>query len=193
MSSIIKVDTISEKTSAGGVTIDGVLIKDNAIASSYISGLSSGLEAAQQFVQTANVTSTGDITANWAVPNVENQGNLGSLVSESSGIFSFSQTGFYKVTFVATCTVISAGNSYGKFRIYSTDDNSTYNYIAEGFFGGTSDYDIHTLSTSTIIDVTNTTNDKIKFYFAEQTGDTRLQGTASYNRTYVEFLKLGDT
>jgi len=152
-----------------------------------------GLEAAQQFVQTANVTSTGDITANWAVPNVENQGNLGSLVSESSGIFSFSQTGFYKVTFVATCTVITSGNSYGKFRIYSTDDNSTYNYIAEGFFGGTSDYDIHTLSTSTIIDVTNTTNDKIKFYFAEQTGDTRLQGTASYNRTYVEFLKLGDT
>jgi len=39
MSSEIKVDTISEKTSAAGVTIDGVLIKDNAIASSYISGL----------------------------------------------------------------------------------------------------------------------------------------------------------
>ena len=42
MSSEIKVDTISEKTSAAGVTIDGVLIKDGAIASSYISGLSGG-------------------------------------------------------------------------------------------------------------------------------------------------------
>ena len=39
MSSEIKVDTISEKTSAAGVTIDGVLVKDGAIASSYISGL----------------------------------------------------------------------------------------------------------------------------------------------------------
>ena len=42
MSSELKVDTISEKTTASGVTIDGVLVKDGAIASSYISGLSSG-------------------------------------------------------------------------------------------------------------------------------------------------------
>ena len=33
MSSIIKVDTIDEKTSAAGVTIDGLLIKDGAIPS----------------------------------------------------------------------------------------------------------------------------------------------------------------
>ena len=33
MSSELKVDTISEKTSAGGVTVDGVLIKDNKLAS----------------------------------------------------------------------------------------------------------------------------------------------------------------
>ena len=31
MSSELKVDTISEKTSAGGVTIDGVKLKDNAV------------------------------------------------------------------------------------------------------------------------------------------------------------------
>jgi len=39
MSSIIKVDTIDEKTPTSGVTIDGVLVKDGAIASSFISGL----------------------------------------------------------------------------------------------------------------------------------------------------------
>ena len=38
MASEIKVDTISENTAANGVTIDGVLIKDSAIASSYITG-----------------------------------------------------------------------------------------------------------------------------------------------------------
>ena len=31
MSSELKVDTISEKTTAGGVTIDGVLIKDGTV------------------------------------------------------------------------------------------------------------------------------------------------------------------
>ena len=42
MSSEIKVDTISEKTSTNGVVVDGVTIKDGAIAGSFISGLSTG-------------------------------------------------------------------------------------------------------------------------------------------------------
>ena len=37
MSSELKVDTISEKTSAGGVTIDGVKLKDNAVETDTIS------------------------------------------------------------------------------------------------------------------------------------------------------------
>ena len=39
MSSEIKVDTISEKTSASGVTIDGVLIKDGTVAGTADIGL----------------------------------------------------------------------------------------------------------------------------------------------------------
>ena len=38
MASEIKVDTISEKTSANGVTIDGLLIKDGAIPASGVTG-----------------------------------------------------------------------------------------------------------------------------------------------------------
>lgn len=37
MASEIKVDTISEKTAANGVSIDGVLIKDNEMGSTYLS------------------------------------------------------------------------------------------------------------------------------------------------------------
>ena len=37
MASEIKVDTISEKTAANGVTIDGVLLKDNEMGSTYLS------------------------------------------------------------------------------------------------------------------------------------------------------------
>jgi len=39
MSSELKVDTISEKTPAGGVTIDGVLIKDGAVEGTADIGL----------------------------------------------------------------------------------------------------------------------------------------------------------
>ena len=60
-----------------------------------------GLTSAQQFRVTANVTSNGYITSNWEVPDTSNQANLGSLVSESSGEFSFSETGYYQVSFTA--------------------------------------------------------------------------------------------
>ena len=42
MSSELKVDTISEKTSSGGVTIDGVKLKDNAVETNTISEGTSG-------------------------------------------------------------------------------------------------------------------------------------------------------
>ena len=42
MSSELKVDTISEKTSAAGVTIDGVLIKDGNVDGVDVSSLTSG-------------------------------------------------------------------------------------------------------------------------------------------------------
>ena len=193
MSSELKVDTISEKTSTNGVVIDGVTVKDGAIASSFISGLTSGLSSAQQFRLTANVSSTGDITSNWAVPNTENQGNLGSLVSESSGIFSFSSTGFYYIRFDVDHTVTVAANTFGIIEILLTDDNSTYTSSTYSIFGGQSDYDQGFGGISTIIDVTNTTNDKVKFKFTDQTGNPRLNGSTTQNKSVVTFLKLGET
>jgi len=189
----IQVNTINEYTGANGVTIDGVLVKDGAIASSYISGLSGGLSSAQQFRLTANVTSTGYLTANWEVPDTSIQGNLGSIVSEASGVFSFSETGYYLVNFTAECQVYAVSSTNGNIQIYSTNDNTNYTQLTSGRFGGTSDYDITVNSTSVILDVTNTTNDKVKFYFQLQTGNPRINGSTTENKTYVTFLKLGDT
>ena len=205
MSSIIKVDTISEKTSANGVVIDGVTLKDSKIGGTITipgstgtmaltSDISAGgLEAAQQFRVTANVTSNGYITSNWEVPDTSNQANLGSLVSESSGEFSFSETGYYQVSFTAGYEAFSSGNASGVFRIYSTTDNSTYVIVASAYFGGNSSNDWGQGTIDVILDITNTTNDKVKFFFSEALGDTRLNGDSTNNSTYVTFKKLGDT
>ena len=205
MSSEIKVDTISEKTSANGVVIDGVTLKDSKIGGTITipgstgtmaltSDISAGgLASAQQFRLTANVTSTGDITANWEVPDTENQGNMGSLVSESSGIFSFSSTGYYLVRFDVGYQQSSATNTFGYVEIFLTNDNSTYTSSALGYWGGTSDYDLGFGSISTIIDVTNTTNDKVKLHYTAQTGSSRITGSTTQNKTAVTFMKLGDT
>ena len=204
MSSEIKVDTISEKTSANGVVIDGVTLKDSKIGGTITipgstgtmaltSDITGGLSSAQQFRLTANVTSTGDLTANWEVPDTENQGNMGSLVSESSGIFTFSSTGYYFVRFDVDHALATATNSFGYIEIYLTNDNSTYTASSVGWFGGSSDYDLGFGGISTIIDVTNTTNDKVKFKFTEDTGTARINGSSTVNKSYVTFMKLGDT
>jgi hypothetical protein len=182
--SVVKTDTINEKTSTAGVTIDGVLLKDNF----------GGNIATQQWRITANVTSTGDLTSNWEAPDTENQtGGNGSFVSESSGIFSFSSTGFYLVLFNFSHQVTSATNTYGIAEIKATDDNATYSAVAQTYFGGTSDYDTGVGVLSTLLDVTNTTNDKVKFTFTDQTGSPRLQGSTSENKTSAIFIKLGET
>jgi len=152
-----------------------------------------GLECVQQFRVTANVTSNGYITSNWEVPDTSNQANLGSLVSESSGEFSFSETGFYQVSFTAGYEAFGSGNAYGYFAIYSTTDNSTYVEVARAYFGGTGSTDWGQGTIDVILDITNTTNDKVKMYFTEASGDTRLNGDTTINSTYVTFKKLGDT
>ena len=58
MSSELKVDTISEKTSAGGVTIDGVLIKDGVVGD--------GLGLIKQVVQATTSTATEVASATYA-------------------------------------------------------------------------------------------------------------------------------
>ena len=181
-------------TNGGSLGSDKTITIPNTTGTMALtSDITSGLSSAQQFRLTANVSSTGDITSNWAVPNTENQGNLGSLVSESSGIFSFSSTGFYYIRFDVDHTVTVAANTFGIIEIYLTDDNSTYTSAAFAYFGGQSDYDQGFGGISTIIDVTNTTNDKVKFKFTDQTGNPRLNGSTTQNKSVVTFLKLGET
>ena len=181
-------------TNGGSLGSDKTITIPNTTGTMALtSDITSGLSSAQQFRLTANVTSTGDITSNWAVPNTENQGNLGSLVSESSGIFSFSSTGFYYIRFDVDHTVTVAANTFGIIEILLTDDNSTYTSAAFAYFGGQSDYDQGFGGISTIIDVTNTTNDKVKFKFTDNTGSPRLNGSTTQNKTVVTFMKLGET
>lgn len=188
----ISTDTISEKTSASGVTIDGVLVKDGAIASSYISGLTTGLDAAQQFVLTSSISTTGTnvITTNIAVPSEANMGNLGSLVSESSGIFSFSETGFYLVQ-VITSANYNADNSYAQIYLEATINNTDYSRLAYTYLRGKNDI-INQGFVQVILDITDTSNHKVRFSTDITTGGIVLGSTSDANTSFT-FMKLGDT
>ena len=188
----LNVNTITEYTTNNGVTIDGVLVKDGAIASSYVSGLTVGLKGSQTFVLTADITTTGqtDITSNIAAPTGTLQTDDGTLVSESSGIFSFSETGYYLVLLTVGST-FTTDNAYAPVLIVSTNDNfSTEDQISRTFMRNKASVE-NTSTATALVKISDTTNDKIKFK-TDITSGARVKGSTTINNTSFTFLKVGD-
>ena len=192
--STVQVDAINESTTNAGVTVDGVLIKDGLVDGVDVSTLSvdtNGLSAAQTFRLTAGIGGNVDqhIASNWEVPDTENQGNMGSVVSESSGVFTFSETGFYLIFAQGSTITNGAGNV--TIEVYITNDNSTYTQVTDARHYGTNMND--STFAHTIIDVTDVSNDKVKFYADVDRSDCELRGSTTQNLTCVSFIKLGAT
>ena len=186
----IYVNTINEYATNNGVTIDGVLVKDSAIAKSYISGELQGLTNAQQFRLTANITTTGTnlISTNLSAPSNLSFGSKGSLVSESSGIFSFSETGFYMVNVSA---MVGGGKQTHIITQLTTDDTNYTDVAGAGTLSDTEG--VRGGSSSCILDITDTTNMKVKFSSYIQSSSGTIYGSTTANNSVFTFLKLGDT
>ena len=151
-----------------------------------------GITVAAQFRLTSALSvgaSYTTLSANWA-----NVGfGVGSFSNPSSGVFSFPSTGIYSVRFSGYFED-SGSTPFGVLRIQKTSDNNTYSAIAAGLNsnGDVGTYDYCGITVESFVDVTNTTNDKVYFEAYNQNTAT-LDGSSSQNRTYVTFIRLGDT
>jgi len=202
MASEIKVDTISENTSANGVTIDGVLIKDSKIggtitipSSTGTMALTSdisapGISGFQQFRLTADLSGNATyVTTNWEENDTDYQA-IGSYISESSGVFSFSSTGKYLISGQAEMYAPAGG--YANFLIDFTTDGTNYNTRARGATAANGARHIG-CTIGALFDVTDTSNCKVKFYKSTNSNSCVLYGNTSYMMTGLNFWRLGDT
>ena len=261
MASEIKVDTISEKTSANGVTIDSVSLKDGKVATAnsidsdaYVDGSidtahiaddqitlakmasgtdgniisydasgnpvaiatgndgqvltstgagsppafeaapAGGLTVADQWRLTSDFVGTNaDISSNLEQVDTGGQDSLGSAMTQSSGVFTFPSTGYWLVMCTGNFNTAAADNC--SIGIFVTTDNSSYTQVAhcgstnKGSAGSSGD----TKTQSTLVDVTNTTNVKVKFTTDSMAGASQINGSTSINYTTFTFLRLGDT
>jgi UDP-3-O-[3-hydroxymyristoyl] glucosamine N-acyltransferase len=153
-----------------------------------------GLTEADSWRLTADVTSDGDITSNLERDDTYGNGNLGTGMSVSSGIFTFPSTGYYLVTAFVRGEA-TGGDLDQRLDINVTTDNSSYNAAArcnwDGYEGPNAV--ISNSSTSKLLDVTNTSNVKVKFTASAFGGYTKALGSTSINYTHFNFLKVGDT
>ncbi len=188
----IQVNTINEYTGANGVTIDGVLVKDGNVDGVDVSAIAGVLAGAQKYKLTADITTTGvnDITSNLALSPSTLESNYGSLVSESSGIFSFSETGYYLLLSNAGSTN-NTDNSYAQIYIYTSNDNFSSSANIGRIINRMKASGHSSGSAVNILHITDTTNDKVKFATDITSGGV-IEGSTGVGYTTFTFLKLKD-
>ena len=182
----LNVDTIGSQT---GTTI--------SIASGHTLAGMGVLKEVDQWQLTANFTTAGDndITSNLARPSGTLQGAyIGTGMSESSGIFTFPSTGIWLIQ--VSAYINATTNDGCALGIVGTNDNfSTQDVLAQAITGKyNSGYkDAATSFTQTIVDITDTANDKIKFQAGSVTSGTSINGSSTTTITTFVFMKLGET
>ena len=163
----------------------------------FATAAAAGITVANQWRYTGGESlsagSTRELINNLEEVDSGGQGKIGTSMSESSGVFTFPSTGIYRVEFNAS--YYSSGSSrYIIQKINVTTNNSSFNAVGESYSS------IKNVSSSTyqsghvqsLIDVTDTSNVKVKFAVLAHDSCT-LQGSTTVNRTYVTFTRLGDT
>ena len=198
---LIADDAINSEHYTDG-SIDTAHIGDSQVTAAKTSGVGGNTEADQWRVSANETTFTSSgrhyITSNWE--RVDNSAfeKIGTGLTESSGVFTFPSTGKYHITFNMNWTNREGGTNralvYMMAEIGVTTNNSSYSQFAHGIasnYPNSAEY-YHSTTCDYILDVTDTSNTKCKFgvYTANP---MKYLGNTGYNRTYVTFIKLGDT
>jgi hypothetical protein len=125
-------------------------------------------------------------------------GGVGSPMTQSSGVFTFPETGIYLVNFTA-CYYAIDGNHARYVYTYirsSTNGGSTFDDFSNPL-NTVPNSDAGTEYTSTtaqaMLDITNTSTHKVRFSFASDLPGLGLDGSSSINTSFMTFIRLGDT
>ena len=140
-------------------------------------------------------TNSGRLLSNWERVDTRGFAQLGTGISQSSGIFSFPSTGHYLIQFIALFTNSSAEERYCKAFIEVTEDNSSYDNANDTrtSLAGSSSQRNGSVHCSHVFDVTNTTNDKFKVGVDHSDSNTTIMGDSNVSETYIIVTKLADT
>ena len=135
------------------------------------------------------------ITANWERDDTDGNGYIGSGMSQSSGIFTFPSTGYYRVTFYHQFSgMVSGSNSnYVQQEIQYTANNSSYDDATEQWGQIFQNGSYSMTVSSKFFDITDTSNQKVRFSTTSAGNNVYTQCNSGKNMTYATFVKLGAT
>jgi len=203
----IEVDTIEPQSGTSltlGASGDTITIPSGATldgSSATLTGLAStnGITEADQWLLTSAVSYVSSqnttITSNLA-RSTGDFDYIGTGMSESSGVFTFPSTGIWQITSQAQMYSAPAEAAYAGVVIQIDSGDGTFTTRAENYVyipnvGSPSSAHM-TAYTSVYVDVTNTTDFKVRFQ-VQSTNSFVLNASATNMRTGFTFIRLGDT
>jgi hypothetical protein len=165
----------------------------SATAPSWVAAAAGGLTDASQWRLTADFTNSATITTNLEQNDNAGYSNLGSAMTESSGIFTFPSTGYWFITFY--CSFDGHTNSANPMGgSIETSINTGGAWTEQtGQTGPTVDGYVNNTNATFLFDVTNTTTHLCRFVFTAGGSPDNCKGSSTVSETYMTFVKLADT
>ena len=193
--SVIVGDASGDPSALTKGTADQVLTSDGTDLS-WADAAGGGLTVGDQWRLTTNFSgTTNPITSNLERVDTPEQATLGSAMTESSGVFTFPETGYYLITAAMCGGIQNATERSHGINISVTINNSTWANVANATANGFDSNDETTYSARCrlIVDVTYKANVKVRFYGTTVNGSSVFRGSSTDNLTFFTFLRLADT
>ena len=137
-------------------------------------------------------------TANWERPDqTDGFAQLGTGMSVNSsdhaaGVWTFPSTGFYLVTYNGIVYNGSNDPYEVLIRMEFCENGSTFN-IQSRIYGGGEVGNYNPMSGQGLVDVTDTSNVKMRLRVYSANSSSTIQGNSNENRNYFTVIRLGDT
>ena len=185
-------------TNAGSLGSDKTITIPNTTGTMALTSDTGGLTEADSWRLTTNFS--GDATpiaSNLERDDYYGSGLLGTGMTQSSGVFTFPSTGIYLVVFQATYVnqgPVSADNGIGTTIKVTEDNGSNWFTGARRYMFGHGSVNYYTLGeVFKIVDVTDTSQVKVRFDVDNNGSNFTVQGSTNVNDTCMYFIRLGDT
>lgn len=87
----------------------------------------------------------------------------------------------------------SSASDYTTGKIAACTDSTTFNDVSQSITAATTGIAFNTGTCEALLDVTSTTNVKVKFIIDHANASNKVRGSNSINRTTMTFIRLADT
>jgi hypothetical protein len=189
-----------------GSGLIGSLGTDGQVLTSSGAGAGTVFEAAEAggitmmdawYTTSAQTHSTGVqlFDSNWdrlSAESAKKMTNIGSAMSESSGVWTFPETGKYWIQFKSYFN--GNGNTYyAGLKIYNADDEILNTAFTNRFAATIYPWPHSWAMAMTFLDVDDTTDNKCKVKLSSQQGSTSVWYSSSDMQTSAFFIRMGDS